>query len=181
MAIGSALCGAILIRGLKIFDGGGGLLIFFYSGVCSLMIWLVLIKGQLPASLGSPKGSYIKSLLGMIGLILLLINWPKFNAAGALVSYFNVDTTTISVSYLQNSAITNTFMALAIAILLGFFFFDKADEGKKMSFKLYADCVINVSLSNLGRNSSGFFPRCSDRSCCFAYYRRLCIAYNSPN
>jgi hypothetical protein len=49
---------------------------------------------------------------------LAFINWPQFNAAGALVSYYNVDTTTISVGNLQSSAITNTYLALSSSILL---------------------------------------------------------------
>ena len=46
LTIGSSLCHAILIRGLNIFDGGSGLLVFMYSGICSLMLWLVLIKDK---------------------------------------------------------------------------------------------------------------------------------------
>jgi hypothetical protein len=118
MTVGSSLCGAILIRGLKIFDGGGGLLLFFYSGICSFLIWIVLIRGNIDHDKILIKKSYINQTLGMIGVILAFINWPQFNAAGALVSYYNVDTTTISVGNLQSSAITNTYLALSSSILL---------------------------------------------------------------
>jgi len=100
MTIGSSLCSALLIRGLKIFDGGGGLLLFLYSGVCSLMVWAILIKGNIDPSKLIIKRSYVNQTLGIIGLILAFINWPKFNAAGALVSYSNVDTTSIDISNL---------------------------------------------------------------------------------
>lgn len=46
MIIGATLSSAILIRGLNVFDGGSGLLVFFYSGVFSFMIWLVLLKDK---------------------------------------------------------------------------------------------------------------------------------------
>jgi len=47
MAIGYCLNSAIIIYGLKTFDGGGGLSIFLYSGLCSLMIWILCIRGKI--------------------------------------------------------------------------------------------------------------------------------------
>lgn len=122
LSIGSSLCGSIIIRGLKVFDGGGGLLVFFYSGVCSLMIWAMIFRGKLPTSAVVMKKSFLNHAFGLIGLILLFINWPKFNSAGAFLSYVNVNTTTISISYLQNSALANTFLALCVSILIATFF-----------------------------------------------------------
>lgn len=100
MTIGSSLCSALLIRGLKIFDGGGGLLVFLYSGICSIIIWALLIKDNIDSNKLIIKKSYVNQTLGLIGVILAFINWPKFNAAGALVSYFNVNTTSISIANL---------------------------------------------------------------------------------
>ena len=47
MTIGFALNSSIVIYGLNTFDGGGGYLIFLYSGMVSLMIWLVCIRGKI--------------------------------------------------------------------------------------------------------------------------------------
>ena len=47
MTIGFALNSSIVIYGLNTFDGGGGYLIFLYSGIVSLMIWLVCIRGKI--------------------------------------------------------------------------------------------------------------------------------------
>jgi hypothetical protein len=32
--------------GLKIFDGGGGMSVFLFSGVVSLVIWVIAIRGK---------------------------------------------------------------------------------------------------------------------------------------
>lgn len=144
MTFGTSLTGAILIRGLNIFDGGGGLLIFLYSGVTSLVIWAILIRGKLAPTLLTPRKSYMNHTLGFVGIILLFINWPKFNAAGSLVSYINVDTTSITTDYLMNSAIANTFLALSASVLLAFFLAEKESQEKKMSFSTFASCIINV-------------------------------------
>ena len=145
MTIGSSLCSAILIRGLKIFDGGGGLLLFFYSGICSLIIWIVLIKGNIDNDKLIIKKSYVSQTLRFIGLIIAFINWPKFNAAGALVSYFNVDTNSISVANLQGSAIGNTYLALSASVLLAFLFAPKDNTSEdKMHYQVYIDCFVNV-------------------------------------
>lgn len=50
MAIGYALNSAIIIYGLKAFDGGGGITIFLYSGLCSLIIWAMCIRGKVDVS-----------------------------------------------------------------------------------------------------------------------------------
>jgi len=47
MTIGFALCSGILLKGLGIFDGGGGLLVFLYSGICSLLIWAISLRGKI--------------------------------------------------------------------------------------------------------------------------------------
>jgi ammonia channel protein AmtB len=144
ITFGSALTGAILIRGLKIFDGGGGLLVFLYSGVTSLVIWGMLIKDNIPPSVLTPRKSYLNHTLGLVGVTLLFINWPKYNAAGSLVSYINVDTASITTDILMNSAIVNTFLALSISTLLAFFFAEKESENDKMSFNTFSECIINV-------------------------------------
>lgn len=47
MTIGYSLISSIIIYGLKTFDGGGGLCVFLYSGICSLMIWAICIRGKI--------------------------------------------------------------------------------------------------------------------------------------
>jgi hypothetical protein len=89
MTIGFSLNSAIVIYGLNTFDGGGGYLIFLYSGICSLMIWLFCIRGKIDNSRYKIKESYINHTLGFIGVIIAFFNWPKFNMAGALISSIN--------------------------------------------------------------------------------------------
>jgi hypothetical protein len=47
MTVGYALSSSIVLYGLRTFDGGGGVTIFLYSGVCSLMIWAFSIRGKI--------------------------------------------------------------------------------------------------------------------------------------
>ena len=64
---------------------------------------------------------------------------------GALISYINVNTTTItSSSYLQNSALGNTFLGLTATILMSILLASKDSKEEKMRYKLYIDCFINV-------------------------------------
>ena len=51
IGIGYSLNSAILIQGLSIFDGGGGIQIFLFSGILSLFIWLISIRGKVVISL----------------------------------------------------------------------------------------------------------------------------------
>ena len=53
------------------------------------------------------------------------MNWPKFNAAGALVSHVNVDSNSVSIVSLQNSAIGNTLMSLSVSVLIAYLFSEK--------------------------------------------------------
>ena len=39
-----------MVYGLDTFDGGGGMTVFLYSGVCSLMIWILCIRGKIDPS-----------------------------------------------------------------------------------------------------------------------------------
>ena len=50
MAIGYGLIEGIIVYGLDTFDGGGGMTVFLYSGACSLMIWLICIRGKIHPS-----------------------------------------------------------------------------------------------------------------------------------
>ena len=47
MTIGYGLASAIILYGLKAYDGGGGITVFLYSGVCSIIIWLLCIRGKI--------------------------------------------------------------------------------------------------------------------------------------
>lgn len=94
MAIGYCLNSAIIIYGLKTFDGGGGVTIFLYSGMCSLMIWIVCIRGKIDFNKFYIKSSYLNKTLGFIGVVISFINWPKFNMAGSIISFVNVNKTT---------------------------------------------------------------------------------------
>ena len=120
------------------------MLVFLFSGVCSLMIWLILIRGKNGLSkLSAKKQSYFSQILGILGVILAFINWPKFNAAGSLVSLLNVDTTAVTTNYLQSAAMTNTILSLSIAILFAYVLAEK-DNGNKMKYPNFVDCFMNV-------------------------------------
>lgn len=74
-------------------------------------------------------------------------NWPKFNMAGAASTSIKVgfvNTTAISATLLQNSALANTFLGLSAAILTSILFASKDTKEDKMKFKVYIDCFINV-------------------------------------
>lgn len=86
MTIGYSLNSSIIIYGLKTFDGGGGYCIFLYSGVFSLMIWVMCIRGKIENIRYQIKESYVNHMLGFIGVIISFINWPAFNMGGATVS-----------------------------------------------------------------------------------------------
>ena len=59
-------------------------------------------------------------------MVIALANWPKFNMAGSIATtYVNVDTTTISIASLNNSALANTFIGLSVAILTSILFASK--------------------------------------------------------
>ena len=87
-----------------------------------MMIWIVLFRDKFQVDDLNIKKSYLNQILGMLGVILAFINWPKFNAAGALVSLGNVDTNSVSIVNLQNSAVSNTFFGLSISLLIAFVF-----------------------------------------------------------
>lgn len=147
MGIGYSLIEAIIIYGLKTFDGGGGMTVFLYSGVCSLMVWALCIRGKVNPNRYKIKESYINHTLGFIGVMIAFVNWPKFNMGGALATSYNlVDTTTMSLAYLQNSALANTFLGLSAGILASILFASKDTKEDKLKFKCYIDCFINVLL-----------------------------------
>lgn len=47
MNIGFAFSSALVIYGLDTYDGGYGIATFLFSGMCSLMIWLLSVRGKI--------------------------------------------------------------------------------------------------------------------------------------
>jgi hypothetical protein len=47
MTIGYGLASAIIVYGLDVYDGGGGMTVFLYSGICSLIIWFMAVRGKI--------------------------------------------------------------------------------------------------------------------------------------
>jgi ammonia channel protein AmtB len=138
------------VYGLETFDGGGGLTVFLYSGTVSLMIWVLCIRGKVAPERYRIKESYINQTLSFIGVMIAFVNWPKFNMAGSTATTYlnpNVNTTNISSSYLQNSALANTFLGLSAALLTSILFASKDAKEDKLKFQTYVDCFINVLLS----------------------------------
>lgn len=100
--------------------------VFLYSGVCSLMIWLICIRGQINPNRYRIKQSYVNYVLGFIGVAVALFNWPKFNMAGSIATTIdNVNTTDVSEAQLQNSALSNTILGLTTALLTSILFASK--------------------------------------------------------
>jgi ammonia channel protein AmtB len=131
-----------MVYGLKVFDGGGGMTVFLYSGVCSLMIWIICLRNR--QSVRKNKQSYYNFIMGFIGIIVAFISWPRFNVAGGVVSYINANTTSVaSASYLQNSALANTFLGLVVAALMSLLFAAKDEKIDKLNHKLYLESFIN--------------------------------------
>jgi len=118
MTIGYGLCSAIVVYGLNVYDGGGGLTVFLYSGICSVMIWLISIRGKISVSKFKKSESYINYTLSFIGVMIALVSWPQFNMAGSTLTF--IDTNLSSSSSLQNSALVNTLLALSVALLCSF-------------------------------------------------------------
>lgn len=142
LAVGHTLCSSLIVYGLKVFDGGGGMTVFLYSGVCSLMIWIICLRNR--QSERKNKHSYYNIIMGFIGIIVAFISWSRFNVAGGVVSYINVNTTSVlSASYLQNSALANTFLGLVVAALMSLLFAAKDEKIDKLNHKLYLESFIN--------------------------------------
>jgi len=47
MTIGYGLSSAVTVFGLDTYDGGSAISVFLYSGMCSLMIWLMSVRGKI--------------------------------------------------------------------------------------------------------------------------------------
>jgi len=47
MTIGYSLSSAVIVYGLDTYDGGCGVSVFLFSGMCSLMIWFLSIRGKI--------------------------------------------------------------------------------------------------------------------------------------
>ena len=75
MSIGFSLNSAIITYGLKAFDGGGGLQIFFLSGLFSYSLWIIGFRfKEIPIS--KPIYTYNGLTFSLIGLLLVLYGWP---------------------------------------------------------------------------------------------------------
>ena len=80
-----------------------------------------------------------------MGVVVALVNWPKFNMAGSVATtILNVDTTTISIASLNNSALANTLLGLSTALLTSILFSSKEAKEDKLKSRCYIDCFINV-------------------------------------
>ena len=80
-------------------------------------------------------------------MVIAFANWPKFNMGGAVATSSQIayiDASATSVSNLENSALGNTFLGLAAAILTSILFASKDSKEDKMKVKVYIDCFINV-------------------------------------
>lgn len=125
-SIGFSLNSAVIIYGLKAFDGGGGIQIFFLSGLYSYSMWLL---GFRPKEISlKPTYTHHSLVFSIIGLVLIIYGWPYFNAGGALLSQ------SISVSetlaQMTSCAIINTRLTLSAAVLGGFLYHTSSDKIK---------------------------------------------------
>ena len=143
IGVGYSLNSAILIQGLKIFDGGGGIQIFLFSGVLSLFIWLLSVRGKVVVSVHKKAEHYTGYTLSMIGIVICFVTWPQFNRSGGLVTVSNTILT--SSATLEASAVPNTIFALSVGLLMGMLFLtNDGIQSSKMKLKTYIDCFFNV-------------------------------------
>ena len=75
-------------------------------------------------------------------------------AGSVATTFLNVDTATISVASLNNSALANTLLGLSTAILTSILFSSKDAKEDKLKSRCYIDCFINVLISLLRVESS---------------------------
>ncbi len=118
MTIGYGLGSAIMIYGLNAYDGGGGVTVFLYSGICSIIIWFLCVRSKISILEHKKSESYLNYTLMFIGVCMLLFSWPVFNMGGSLITIIN--TTIAKSAYpgsLMNSAYINTISSLGIAVI----------------------------------------------------------------
>lgn len=89
ITLGYTFNSAILISGLKIFDGGAGMQAFLFSGIASLLIWFLSVRGKITLSLHKKSEHYTGYTISLIGIVVTFITWPQLNVSGALVSVSN--------------------------------------------------------------------------------------------
>ena len=138
-SIGFSLNSAIISYGLKAFDGGGGIQLFFLSGVYSYSIWFIGFKLK-DMLISKPVYTYPGFTMGIIGLLLVIYGWPSFNSGGSLISQ-TISTTTAAQSIMSQCAFVNTLLTLSAAVIGGFLFHTATD---KVKVDHYIQAVINV-------------------------------------
>lgn len=116
MTIGYSLLCSIIVFGLDTFDGGNSISVFLFSGMCSLMIWLLSVRGKISILEHKKSESYVNYTLGFVGVAITLFSWPVLNVGGSSITYIN--TNLASQLSLANSAYINTIMALGVSLIV---------------------------------------------------------------
>jgi hypothetical protein len=116
MSIGYGLCSSIIVYGLDTFDGGNAISVFLFSGMCSLMIWLISVRGKISILEHKKSESYVNYTLGFVGVAIALFSWPVLNVGGSSITFINTNLT--SSQSLGNSAYINTISALGVSLFI---------------------------------------------------------------
>ena len=141
MSVGYSLVSAVIVYGLDTYDGGGGLTVFLFSGVCSLVIWFMSVRGRIHILCHKKSESYHNYTFSFIGVVISLISWPILNMGGSLITLLNTDLT--DATTLMYSAYTNTFLGLSTAILSSMILVSNDSDSEKMKPKVYIECFVN--------------------------------------
>ena len=126
-SVGFSLNSAVITYGLKAFDGGGGMQIFFLSGIYSYAMWFIGFKFK---EIALPKQTYTYPgiTFSIIGLLLILYGWPSFNAGGSLLSQSIASAD--AQSTMSHCAYVNTILTLSAAVLSAFLYHTPNDKMK---------------------------------------------------
>lgn len=128
----------MITYGLKAFDGGGGIQIFFLSGLYSYAMWVVGFKFK-DIPLPKTPHTYNGTTFSIIGLLLILYGWPSFNAGGSLLSQSIADTA--ARIPMTQCAYINTILTLSAAVLSAFLYHT---PNEKVKIDHFISAVINV-------------------------------------
>ena len=124
-AFGYALNSAILLYALDIFDIGGGLRIFAFSGVTTILIWAIAVRTKTKVNWHQVEEHYPGQTVSLFGLIGCFIAWPVFNQSGGFISSHNLNLGDTTQVMLENCGYFNSIVGLSIGLVLGFIFLEK--------------------------------------------------------
>ena len=144
---GYALNAAILLYALDIFDIGGGLRVFAFSGMTTILIWALSVRAKTNVNWHKIEEQYPGQTVSLFGLIGCFIAWPIFNQSGGFLASFNTNLGDMSQTMLENCGYFNSIIGLSIGLGLSFMFVETDGTSEsKLKIRYYIDCFFNVTL-----------------------------------